>query len=144
MNDLTLRTAEDKDTVAIESVINQWIDWRGERAASMREALDKEDHEILVAEVNSKIIGVLHLMFYPDILFGDHGSHIILFLVDKEHRGKGVGSKLMEKATERSKERGAVEIHVDTIYPEAERFYRKRGFKDDGIMLSLALSAVHE
>lgn len=139
MSDLTVRTAEDKDIAVIDSMIRRWVGWRGERAGSIREALRREDHEVLVAELGVEIVGVLHLIMYPDIMFGDYGAHIVFLLVEKGHRGKGVGSKLMDKAIERAREKGAVEIHVDTIYPEAERFYRELGFKDDGVMLALAL-----
>lgn len=92
---------------------------------------------IIVAELNDDIIGVLHMIFYPNILLGGYDSQVSFLLVDKGHRRKGVGSMLLKKAIDRAKEKGTLEMHVDTIYPEAERFYRKRGFKDGGIMLEL-------
>jgi GNAT superfamily N-acetyltransferase len=142
MNDITIRPARGDDAINIESIIHQWtrIDKQHQRVESIREALQRDGQEIIVAELGGKIIGLLHLILYPDVMFGDWNSHIIFLLVDKDYRRKGIGSKILEKATERAKEQGSVEIHVDTIYPEAERFYRERGFKDDGVMLERALT----
>jgi GNAT superfamily N-acetyltransferase len=141
MNNVTIRPARDDDAISIESMIYQCIriDKEHQRVASIREALQRDGQEIIVAELGGKIIGVLHFILYPDVMLGDWNSHIIFLLVDEGSRGKGVGTKLLEKAAERAKEQGAVEIHVDTIYAEAERFYRERGFKDDGVMLERAL-----
>jgi GNAT superfamily N-acetyltransferase len=143
MNDITIRRARDDDAISIESMICQWarIDKQHQRVESIREALQKDGQEVIVAELAGKIIGVLHFILYPDVMLGDWNSHVIFLLVDKDHRRKGIGSELLEKATERAKEQGAAEMHVDTIYPDAERFYRERGFKDDGVMLERGLKA---
>jgi len=140
MNDLSVRIARD-DAADIESTICRWTrtDRRRERVESIREAVHRGGHEIIVAESEGKIIGVVHFVLYPDVMLGHKNSHIVFLLVDEDHRRKGVGSMLLEKAMGRAKEEGAAEIHVDTIYPEAEQFYRERGFKDDGVMLEHAL-----
>ncbi|MEM2939903.1 MAG: GNAT family N-acetyltransferase [Candidatus Bathyarchaeia archaeon] len=44
--------------------------------------------------------------------------------MEKEHRGKGVGSELLRAAIENSKRRGVTEIHVGTIFEQAAKFYR--------------------
>lgn len=141
MNDLTIRIAVHDDAENIEPMICQWTrtDKRRERVESIREAVKRDGHEIIVAELEGRIIGVLHLIIYPDVMLGGQNSHIVFLLVDKDHSRKGVGSKLLEKAIETAKEKGATEMHVDTIYSEAEQFYRERGFKDDGVMLEHAL-----
>lgn len=141
MRGLTIRTATDNDAENIDRIIYQWIgtDKRRERVESIREAVKRDGHEIIVAELETRIIGVLHVMVYPDVMLGGQNSHIIFLLVEKDHSRKGVGSELLEKAVETAREKGAAEIHVDTIYSEAEQFYRERGFKDDGVMLERAL-----
>jgi GNAT superfamily N-acetyltransferase len=139
MNGVTVRLAEDDDAGNIESMICQWtrMSKPRERVERIHNALQEDDHRIIVAEREGKVVGVLHLVLYPDIMFGDEGSHILFLLVDKDYRRKGVASKLLEKAIEIAKEGGAAEIHVDTMSPEAEQLYRERGFKDDGVMLCL-------
>jgi len=139
MSRLTIRSAKERDVVAIENIIYKWIRWRRERADTVMKALRDENHQILVAELDDQVVGVLHQIFYLDILNGGHNSHINFLLIEEEHRGKGIGSQLLDKAIKNAKEKGIIEIHVDTIYKEAARFYRKHGFKDDGVWLELAL-----
>jgi len=139
MNDVAIRLARGDDAETIEAVINQWTrtDKRRERVEKIREALRRDGYKIMVAELEGKMVGVLLMVLYPDVMFGDDGSHILFLLVDKDHRRKGVASKLLEKAIETAKGEGAAEVHVDTMNPEAEQLYRERGFKDDGAMLCL-------
>jgi len=141
MNDITIRLARENDAEYIEPVIQQWwrTDRRLERVQTIRNALRKEGHEVMVAESEGKIVGVLHLVVHPDVMFADQYSHIVFLLVDREHRRRGVGSRLVEKAMERAKQQGAAEIHVDTKEKEAEQLFRKKGFEDDGVMLAHAL-----
>jgi GNAT superfamily N-acetyltransferase len=139
MSKLSIRSAKKSDAVAIEKMIYKWIRWHRERSETIRKALHHKNHQILVAESDGKVIGVLHPIFHLDILHGGYNSHINLFLVDEEHRGRGVGSQLLDKAIRTAREKGAIEVHVDTIYEEAEEFYRKRGFRDDGVMQDLVL-----
>lgn len=139
MNSLTIRDAKEADVVVIEDIIYKWIRWKRERADAIRKVLHDKNHQILVAEVNDKVIGVLHQIFYPDIMLGGLNCHINLLLIEEEHRCKGRGSQLLKKAIECAKDKGAIEMHVDTIYKEAADFYQKHGFKDDGFMFELVL-----
>ena len=141
MNNITIRLAREDDAESIEFVIQQWwrTDRRRERIQTIRSALQKDGHEIIIAELDAGIVGVLHLVVHPDVMFADQYSHIVLFLVDEDHRRKGVGSKLLERAMERAKQQGAAEIHVDTMEKEAEQLFRKMGFEDDGVMLARPL-----
>jgi ribosomal protein S18 acetylase RimI-like enzyme len=66
-------------------------------------------------------------------------SHIDFLLVDKEYRSRGVGSKLLHAAIKNAKKRGVMEMHVDTIFEEAAKFYRRHGFKDNGAYFELNL-----
>lgn len=72
-------------------------------------------------------------------MIGGWNCHVNLLLVDEKYRCKKVGSQLLCKAIENARKRGAIEMHVDSIYKRAEKFYRKHGFKDDGVMLELVL-----
>lgn len=139
MNKLVIRFAKEDDISQIAEMIYEWSRWQRERIDSIREAISDKNQEILIAEMNEKIVGVLQQLFFQDILLGGYNCHILFLLVDEKHRGKKVGSQLLDKAVENAKKRSALEMHVDTIYKEAVEFYRKRGFKDDGVMLEFAL-----
>jgi ribosomal protein S18 acetylase RimI-like enzyme len=80
----------------------------------------------MLAELDDKIIGILHLVVHPDLMFADQYAHVVFLLVDTDHRRRGVASKLLEKAMERAKQEGAAEIRVDTKEQEAEQLFRKR------------------
>lgn len=99
MNGLTIRIATDNDAENIEPIIYQWAKTnnRRERVESIREAVKTDGHAITVAESEGRIIGVLHLIVYPDVMLGGRNSHVIFLLVNKDHARKGVGSKLRGK-----------------------------------------------
>lgn len=139
MNKLVIRFAEEREIMQIADLIFQWSNWQRERVDSIKLAINDKNQEVLVAEVNGKIIGVLQQLFFQDILLGGYNCHVLFLLVDEKYRGKKVGSQLLDKAIENAKKKGVLEMHVDTVYKEAEEFYRKRGFKDDGVMLELSL-----
>ncbi len=140
MGEVSFRRARDEDSVVVGSMLSGWLNWPKDRTGSFREALRDDGHEILIAESEGVVVGVLHWMLYPDVVVGGLNSHILLLEVEARFRNRGVGSSLMRMAVEYAKERGALEMHVDTIYPEAVEFYRKRGFKDDGVMMELPLT----
>jgi GNAT superfamily N-acetyltransferase len=141
MNKLIIRSAKQNEISQIAEMIYQWSNWQRERIDSIKAAINDENQEILVAEMKEKIVGVLQQLFFQDILLGGYNCHVLFLLVDEKHRGKAIGSQLLNKAIENAKKRGALEMHVDTIYKEAVEFYRKRGFKDDGVMLELSLQS---
>ena len=139
MREVKVRLAKDKDAKTIEDMIADWLKWKLERVRTFFEALRDSNHLILVAEVEGEIVGILHLLFYLDISHGGLNSHIILLFVKEEYRGRQIGKRLLDEAIKYAVKRGAIEIHVDTIFNDAAKFYKKYGFKDDGVMLELPL-----
>jgi len=139
-----VRAATNNDVSAIENVIlewttEQWPNWRPERTETIRQILKDKNHSILVSTTPNRIIGVLHLVFYPDIVTGTLNCHLNFLLVKKEFRKKGIAHNLLDEAVRLAKKRGVNEMHVDTIFEEAAEFYQKYGFKDDGKWLELSL-----
>ncbi|MEM3577271.1 MAG: GNAT family N-acetyltransferase [Candidatus Bathyarchaeia archaeon] len=139
MQEVKIRRAVEEDVKAIQELIVEWLKWEIERAKAFFDVLHDDNHIVLVAEADGQIAGFLHLLFYIDILHGGLNSHVLLLFVKEEYRGKQVGKKLLDEAVKQAIERGAIEMHVDTIFEDAARFYRKYGFKDDGVMLELPL-----
>lgn len=46
---------------------------------------------------------------------------------------------MLDEAVKQAAKKGVIEVHADTIYEDAAKFYRKYGFKNDGVMLELSL-----
>jgi ribosomal protein S18 acetylase RimI-like enzyme len=139
-----IRLAGEEDAEPVENMVGDWLKWSIERAGTFRKALGEKDHLILIAEVGDQIAGVLHMLFYLDIVHGGLNSHILLLYVREGYRGKGIGRALLNEAVKHAVERGAAEMHVDTIFEDAAKFYRKHGFKDDGVMLELSLNSLRK
>ncbi|MGB9714082.1 MAG: GNAT family N-acetyltransferase [Candidatus Bathyarchaeales archaeon] len=144
MQEVKIRPAKDDDFKAIEDMIVRWLKWKIERKRTFHDVLRDSDHLVLVAEVEGQLVGLLHLLFYLDVLHGGINSHILLFFVKGEYQKRRIGKRLLDEAVRQAVERGVVEMHVDTIYEDAAKFYRKYGFKDDGVMLELQLKNVEK
>jgi GNAT superfamily N-acetyltransferase len=146
MSNTKIRPAAKADVGAIDDLISEWTkpQWPAfqpeNRVKTLVEALsDEKSHLILVYEDSAEILGVLHLIFYWDILLGARNCHLNFLLVKKGYRDKGIGSELLNEAARKARKRGAIEMHVDTKFEDAVRFYRKIGFIDDGVWLELSL-----
>ncbi|WP_275004767.1 GNAT family N-acetyltransferase [Promicromonospora iranensis] len=89
------------------------------------------DNELVVAEADGEVIGVMQLTFIPGI--SRNGASRLLVeavRVSRELRGRGIGRLLMEHAHERGRARGCVlaQLTSDKQRPEAHRFYRSLGY----------------
>ncbi|GAA4722117.1 Ribosomal protein S18 acetylase RimI [Promicromonospora umidemergens] len=89
------------------------------------------DTELVVAESDGVVIGVMQLTFIPGI--SRNGASRLLVeavRVSSELRGQGIGRLLMEHAHERGRERGCVlaQLTSDKQRPKAHRFYRGLGY----------------
>jgi GNAT superfamily N-acetyltransferase len=139
MSWVKIRMAREADAKTIESMIFEWSKWQRERIHTILGVLEDRNHLLLVAESDEQLVGVLHMFFYLDIMHGALNCHINFLLVREDFRGKGIGKNLLNEAVKQAKRRNVMEMHVDTVFEDAVKFYQKYGFKDDGVWLELAL-----
>ena len=97
----------------------------------------------LIAEVDGKIVGTLHLLFIRGIArMGATRAQIEAVRVAAGERGEGIGRKMIEAAIEMARERGCVlvQLTTDKTRKDAHRFYESLGFvaSHEGMKLSLA------
>ncbi len=52
--------------------------------------------------------------------------------VEIKHRGKGIGTKILETAEKEARLRGCIGIHLDTHDFQNVAFYKRKGFKIQG------------
>ncbi|WP_425954562.1 GNAT family N-acetyltransferase [Xylanimonas sp. McL0601] len=98
--------------------------------------------ELVVAELDGEVVGVMQLTFIPGIARnGATRLHVEAVRVDARLRGQGVGRRLMEHAHARGRERGCAlaQLTSDKQRPEAHRFYRSLGYAQSHEGFKLAL-----
>lgn len=89
------------------------------------------DNEMLVAEVEGKIVGCLQLTYIPGLSrLGALRGQIESVRVSAEVRGSGYGRRMFEWAIARCREKGCktVQLTADKSRTEAHRFYGSLGF----------------
>jgi ribosomal protein S18 acetylase RimI-like enzyme len=79
-----------------------------------------KDNQKIIAGINAIIY---HFCMYIDVLW-----------VDGQYRASGLGSKLLLKAEQDTKEMEITLIHLDTFDFQAKDFYIKHGFQVFGIL----------
>ena len=105
--------------------------------------IDKDpNNELIVAEQDQQIIGMLQLTFIPYLTYqGSWRCLIEGVRVHKDHRGQGVGRLLFEWAIKRGRERSCqlMQLTSDKQRSDAIRFYQQLGFvpSHEGFKLSL-------
>lgn len=83
-----------------------------EIVAAWTDNIDYDKVFPLIAEVNSRIVGVASLHFNPD--YAKHRAEVRIFLA-KDFRGRGLGTKLMLALIEIAKRRSLYLIEVDIV-----------------------------
>jgi ribosomal protein S18 acetylase RimI-like enzyme len=89
---------------------------------------------VLVAELEREVIGYVALRMVETprdpAITPERRAHVEIVVVEESHRGRGVGSALMQAAEEWAGCRGAAEL-VLTVWSDnapAEALYRRRGY----------------
>jgi ADP-ribose pyrophosphatase YjhB (NUDIX family)/GNAT superfamily N-acetyltransferase len=104
-----------------------------EREAAAQRFRESLSIDVLVAEVDGKVVGFLVLAFVPALtglraLIDDQA-------VAPDYRRQGLGAALVESAIQRASRRGATHLLVDTSRGDAaaREFYEACGFEAEGI-----------
>jgi len=100
------------------------------------------NNELVVAEGDGKVVGVLQMTFIPYLTYrGGWRALIEGVRVAAEVRSSGIGRKLFEWAIARARQRGChlIQLTSDKARPDAIRFYTGLGFvaSHEGLKLHL-------
>jgi len=105
--------------------------------------IDKDsNHELIVAEMDGKVVGTLQLMFLQSISYqGGLRAQVESVRVDGKLRNQGIGAEMMKWAIERAKERDAhlVQLTSHKSRNDAHRFYERLGFTKSHVGMKLSL-----
>lgn len=109
---------------------------------AFREIEADPNNELIVAELDGKIIGTLQLVVTPSLSFkGSRRSIVESVRVDSSFRGRGIGKEMMLWTIEKAKEKGCVSMHLTSHKDreDAHRFYEKLGFAKSHVGMKLTL-----
>ena len=110
--------------------------------AAFREIEADKNNELIVVEIDGRLVGTLQITFTPSISFqGGLRSTVESVRVDDAFRGKGIGREMMLWAIERARERGCISMQLTTNADrsEAHRFYERLGFAKTHLGMKLTL-----
>ncbi|PSL43234.1 ribosomal protein S18 acetylase RimI-like enzyme [Salsuginibacillus halophilus] len=102
------------------------------------------NHDIFVCETQEGIVGMIGLN--TGLFYVQDGSYVQIsaLVVDQNHRGQGIGKKLLEEAEQWADKKGAavttlnIDKHVEHRTPQ--QFYTKMGYERESIFFSKKLT----
>jgi ribosomal protein S18 acetylase RimI-like enzyme len=104
--------------------------------------VDRREHVALVAEVDGVRAGfMLTLDSLPDEVTGDDQAFVVYMAVDRELRGAGIGSALLERAEHEARKRGApyMALMVTEENASARALYERAGYRTERRLLCKTL-----
>ncbi|MDZ4350840.1 MAG: GNAT family N-acetyltransferase [Xanthomonadaceae bacterium] len=110
--------------------------------AAFTEIQADANNELWLAAGEEGLLGCLQLTFIPGLTQGGMRRALVEAVrVRSDHRGRGIGARLMAAAIERARKRGCglVQLTTDKRRLDAHRFYLRLGFVDshEGMKLRL-------
>jgi ribosomal protein S18 acetylase RimI-like enzyme len=150
---LLIRIAEIRDLSAIVQLLAD--DFLGQQREDRSEPLNENyltafreieadpNNELIVAELDGKIVGTLQLTITPSLSYrGGKRSTVESVRVDSTFRSKGIGRQMMVWAIERAKERGCISMQLTSHNDRtaAHHFYESLGFKKSHTGMKLTLN----
>ncbi|HEY8110422.1 MAG TPA: GNAT family N-acetyltransferase [Candidatus Nitrosotenuis sp.] len=148
MNNITIRKANKGDIAEILNLLYQLQrpkpKTNSESIAFRKQIfqyLDEKDKKIIVYEQNSKIIGLVSMMFLPRLNRTKLELYIPELVVSKDNRGLGVGKSLMESCVNMAKKRKCFRIRLESgnQRKDAHKFYKKIGFEQSALSYTMTI-----
>ena len=134
---VTIRPTSLNDINQIRQLYDEYIETDIQRDSTLRQAVASNDSEILVAEAQGKLVGLIHQLFYVDPLHAGTCSNLLFLYVTEAFRRQRIGSMLLDKALASAAKRRVREVHGSTRTDNfvAMRLYDKFRFEYAGPLL---------
>ena len=131
--DIKVLLSFEQEIIRAERPFDETLDKDPISYYDLRQLLLLEDAEVVVAELDSKIIGSGYALIKDAKPYLDHKQYTYLgfMYTDREQRGQGVNKDIVDALVQWSKAKGIHEIRL-TVYHDndpAIRAYEKVGFK---------------
>jgi N-acetylglutamate synthase-like GNAT family acetyltransferase len=130
---VVVRTADLKDIKAIAALSTQlgYPSTAGQVRPRLENISKDEDHVLFIAEMSrGLVVGFVHVYVGVQVV-SDSEATIGELVVDKDHRTRGIGRRLVQRAEEwaRKKECSALRVNSNVVRNEAKVFYEGLGFE---------------
>jgi GNAT superfamily N-acetyltransferase len=114
--------------------------------ANCRALVADPTHGVLVARIGGVVVGMLNFTTRRTIAHARPSALIDELVVSRSHRGRGVGSRLVEEAADRARALGCEELEVSTesSNSKARAFYINCGFDEESVLLERQLGETGE
>jgi GNAT superfamily N-acetyltransferase len=128
---MTIRAARASDAAEIAHLTTQlgYDLTEGDAADRLSRILVRDDHRFFVADVDGRALGWVHVVFTEYV---DAEAFVMIggLVVDRNHRRRGIGRALMNRAETWARERGCsmVRLSSSATRPAAHRFYEDLGY----------------
>lgn len=141
----TIRAATEADAPALSTLVAQLgypapAEVIPERLANLARS---DDNIALVAEDDGNVVAVMTARLMWVIHHDAPLAWLTALVVVDSHRGKGIGSMLLERAEEWAKHKGAHKISLSSAMHRGEThsYYDNRGYERSGIRFTKELGA---
>jgi GNAT superfamily N-acetyltransferase len=129
---MEIRAARDTDAGAIAELSGQlgYPVAAAEMAERLARIASVGDGVVLVAEVDARVIGWLHVLSTYRVEYAPY-AEIMGLVVDERHRSGGVGRALLEAAERWASEQGfdTGRVRSNVVRARAHEFYRRHGYE---------------
>lgn len=139
--DLSIRTAQSQDDLAIANLIAELAASTGETtpitAGYVRQYLEFPGSSILVAIVDKQVVGLISYSLRPNLFHAGNSCTIEELIVAQPFRSQGIGGALLEELLRQLSGQDCFEVSVTTMPDNhgAITFYRSHGLTDEAIYL---------
>jgi len=136
--DVTVRLATEDDVPQILPLIRSLAASYGESlpgkeamAEIVRQQVNSDNHEYVVAETKGSIFGCLLVCYYLSTWAAAPYAMLQDFFIAEEGRNQGVGSTMFAYARDRARIRGCarMDLAIQAERTEAKKFFRRWGFR---------------
>ncbi len=148
MRNIRIRKAGKKDINEILNLLYQLQRPRPKTSAEslafrkrIQQYLGEKDKRILVDEQNSKVVGLVSMMFLPRLNRTKLELYIPELVVSEDHRGLGIGKSLIESCINIAKKKKCFRIRLESgnQREDAHRFYKKIGFEQSALSYTMTI-----
>lgn len=98
--------------------------------ARLRDLRSREEHEVLVAEEDGKVIGWAHVAGMHQMV-NEPFAELLALVIDESQRGRGTGAALVEAVSDWAARNGfqTLRVRSNVVRERTHRFYDRLGFE---------------